>query len=126
MTVDVADHIWSVISLCDESGVLAPPISGTALTLQFDGSRISGSSGCNRYSGPASFGATCSVGPLATTRMMCLRPDGVMEQESRFLEMLGRFDHHVIDGTGRLRLLDDNGNVVIDLESPTTRPEAAL
>ncbi|MGA8040720.1 MAG: META domain-containing protein [Acidimicrobiia bacterium] len=121
----VAKHIWSVISLWDESGALAPPIDGTALTLQFDGSRISGSSGCNRYSGPATFGSSCSVGPLVTTRMMCLRPDGVMEQERHFLELLDRVDRYVIEGADRLRLLDENREVVVDLESTTTPPGGA-
>jgi heat shock protein HslJ len=58
--------------------------------------------------------------------MMCLRPDGVMEQERLFLELLDRVDRYIIEGADRLRLLDENGEVVIDLESTTTPPEGVL
>jgi hypothetical protein len=49
-----------------------------------------------------------------------------MEQERLFLELLDRVDRYIIEGADRLRLLDENGEVVIDLESTTTPPEGVL
>jgi heat shock protein HslJ len=63
---------------------------GIDITLAFDGDRISGGSGCNRYSGGVAAGeapGTLSVDqPLASTRMAC--PDPLMEAEQRYLQAL--------------------------------------
>jgi heat shock protein HslJ len=60
------------------------------VTLTFDGDRISGNGGCNRYSGTLAeqpgAGQVRLAGPLAATRMMC--PEPVMEWESRYLHAL--------------------------------------
>jgi len=49
--------------------------------------RLSGSAGCNRYTGSwERDGARLSIGPLATTRMVC--PPEVMDEESAFLSAL--------------------------------------
>ena len=48
-----------------------------------DEGRVSGTGGCNRYTGPAAFTAGgVRIGPLAATRLACLEP--VMDLESRF------------------------------------------
>jgi len=63
---------------------------GLVITLTFDGERISGSSGCNRYSGAVAAGdapGALSVGPaIAATRMAC--PEPLMAAEQRFLQAL--------------------------------------
>lgn len=65
------------------------PITGTTITARFEGGQVSGSAGCNSYRGPYTVsGNTISVGALATTKMACLQPEGVMAQEALFLEML--------------------------------------
>jgi heat shock protein HslJ len=59
------------------------------VTLAYDVGRISGTSGCNRYTGSVTEGKTpgeLSVGLLAGTRMAC--PDAQASVESRFLEQL--------------------------------------
>lgn len=62
-----------------------------ALTVNFDEtSRISGSAGCNRFTGAYSFdetAGTLTVSPLGVTRMYCSAP-GVMEQERRLITAL--------------------------------------
>ena len=63
-------------------------IAGSRITLAFsaDGG-VSGSSGCNRFSGPWTLaGGALRVGPLRTTRMAC-EPE-VMQQEAAFLAAL--------------------------------------
>ncbi len=54
-------------------------------------SRVSGRSGCNRFSGGwQQNGATITLGPIAGTRMACA--PALMELESKFLATLGRGD----------------------------------
>jgi heat shock protein HslJ len=71
------------------SGAEGTVPSEPLLTLMFEeGGRISGSAGCNHYSGAYILeDGQISIGPLATTRMGCLAP-GVMERESAFLRAL--------------------------------------
>jgi len=59
------------------------------VTLKFENERIVGSSGCNSYSASIEEGdqpGRISVGPIATTRMMC--PETEMNVEFRFLRLL--------------------------------------
>ena len=54
-------------------------------------SQVSGTGGCNRFSGPwKQDGTRVSFGPLASTMMMC--PEPVMASEQKFLALLGAVD----------------------------------
>jgi heat shock protein HslJ len=69
---------------------VSSPISGTELTATFaaDGA-ISGSGGCNRFTGSyETDGGDIDIGELAATRMACASPEGVMEQETAYLDAL--------------------------------------
>jgi heat shock protein HslJ len=56
--------------------------------VRFADGKISGTAGCNRFSGPYTVEANVlNVGPIAATKMMC--PEPQMAQESRFLSLLG-------------------------------------
>ena len=64
---------------------------GFSITIQFDEKgRVSGSSGCNRYTGSAEFPEQggISFGPMAGTRMAC--PEQAMELERSYLSLLDR------------------------------------
>ena len=64
-------------------------IPGTEITAVFDGDTISGSAGCNDYTGTVTRnGDELSIGELATTRKMCAEPEGIMDQEERYLAAL--------------------------------------
>jgi heat shock protein HslJ len=90
---------WAVIDLTDgpvwqlveygPAGALTAVLPDTTITLNFDEEgQLFGSAGCNNYSGSYELdGRSLNIGPLASTRMACLE-DGVMEQESAFLEAL--------------------------------------
>lgn len=82
-----------------------PPVDGASVTAEFssDG-RVAGRSGCNLYMGSARVEAEgrLAVGLLASTMMACA-PQGVMEQEARFLSTLQAATRFVIAG-GELRL----------------------
>ncbi|MDZ4776593.1 MAG: META domain-containing protein [Alphaproteobacteria bacterium] len=75
---------WTVVSI--DATTPANP-----LTVNFDEtSRISGSAGCNRFTGAYSYDQTAGtvrVTPLGVTRMYCSTA-GVMEQERRFITAL--------------------------------------
>ena len=76
---DSLDGGWRVRSIAD-----APVPAGVTITMEFgtDG-RISGRSGCNRYTGSFAYaGETLTLSPLAGTRMACSPPQ--MEAEQRF------------------------------------------
>lgn len=60
-------------------------------TLVIDGGRVSGTGGCNRYSGDVVItGQAINVTNLASTEMAC--SPAIMEQERLFLTLLGDAD----------------------------------
>ena len=67
-------------------------VAGSTITAEFEADgKISGSAGCNSYSGgytASSANKTLDMSPLISTRMMCHQPAGVMEQENNFLRAL--------------------------------------
>lgn len=78
-------------------------IDASHITLAFDGDRVAGSTGCNRFTGGFELtGEGLSFKPLALTRMMC--PEALMQQEARVLEALSNVDRFDIDETGALVL----------------------
>jgi heat shock protein HslJ len=94
-----------------------PPLEGTTIDLTIDGEQVSGSSGCNTYSGPVTFdpaAGTMTLGPnLASTMMACEEP--IMDQERRYLDSLVRVrSYEIVDGD--LTLIDDTGTVVLTFE----------
>lgn len=109
-----ADGSWVVTGIEMGSG-RRPPLPGTRLTLTVEDGRASGTSGCNRFTGPvtAEEGGRLTFGLLATTLMAC--PEPVMAQEQIFLSLLGRVDEALrLDGS--LHLLA-GGTVVVTLAS---------
>ena len=103
---ELAGTEWSLLSLGDRprpAGVRAP-------TLVFDGTRVSGFAGCNRYTGTITerTPGTVTVGPLATTNMACA--PAVMEIEDQYLAALAKVSRYSLVA-GRLQLIrmDDTG-----------------
>jgi heat shock protein HslJ len=91
------------------------PVAGSIVTLRFEASRASGSAGCNQYSGTyTSSGSSLTFGPAATTRMMCAEPEGLMEQEQRFLQALRSVASARLEGD-RLELRSTDGALAISL-----------
>ena len=99
---DVQGTSWTLVSINGE-----PPSADPAPTLTFDDARnVSGSAGCNTYTGSATVeGSSISFSPLASTRMAC--PDAaVTAQETAFLAALGEVEAYAMDSQGRLVLED--------------------
>jgi heat shock protein HslJ len=77
-----------------------PVIDGTTVTAEFsDESRVAGKASCNQYFGSARAeeGGRLAVGPLASTMMAC-SPQGVMDQETRYLAALQAATTFVVSG----------------------------
>lgn len=85
-----------------------PAVVGAEATLLFADGRITGTTGCNRYTGSYTLGEDGAIdfGPLASTMMACAEPQ--MQQEMAFgkaLEVAVRYTVSV----GALILSDANG-----------------
>jgi heat shock protein HslJ/uncharacterized membrane protein len=98
---------WEVTGYNNGRQAVVSPKTGTRLTLKFQGGKVSGSSGCNRFRGSfTAEGSALKIGSLSTTRKAC--EDAVMAQEREFLRALesattwdvvrGMLDVHRPDG----------------------------
>lgn len=80
----LAGSSWTFVSIGG-----APVAAGRPTALQFDGARLSGSAGCNRFSGSYSAdGRTLTAGPLMATKMACPGP-GMVQEDAFFKLMTG-------------------------------------
>ena len=75
---------------------------------------MSGSDGCNSFSGSATISdGAAEFGPLASTAMACIGP--VSEQADAFQAALSQAAGYQIADGGKLELVDADGNVVATL-----------
>jgi heat shock protein HslJ len=89
---------WRVVTL---GGGTLPPTAN--VTLDFAAKTVSGSSGCNNYSGSyTQKGTDLSFGPTAMTRKAC--PPQLMDIETGFAKALASVTAYDMN-SGRLRLL---------------------
>jgi heat shock protein HslJ len=74
------------------------PLADHAITFEFDlEGNIAGDGSCNRFGGACKIvGNKIEVGPLRSTRRAC-EPD-IMQQEHKFLALLGAATAWVMDG----------------------------
>jgi len=98
-------------------------------TITFDKpEHVTGSTGCNRFSGSATqSGASLRFGALLTTRRACAE-SALMDQERRFLQALEacrswrRTSPASGSSGGNLELLDDGGAVLLRLAAVPKNP----
>ena len=102
---------WKLESYADDGGVMLDVLPESVVTLDFQATQVSGSAGCNNFSGPyQTSGSAIEFGPLATTRKMCNEPRGIMEQETAYLAALEAADEYDLS-RNRLEIKDDQGDV---------------
>ena len=78
------EHLWLLQSYGTNN-----VLQGTHITAKFKDNQVSGSSGCNTYSGSYERTTTdLTVGSLSISQMICSTPEGIMEQETQYLTML--------------------------------------
>lgn len=108
---------WTVISYNNGKGGVTTVLGGTTLTAAFgaDGT-VSGSSGCNTYSGPYSTqGTSIHIGLLVTTQMTCADPPGVMDQETQYLAAMQSAATYQTSGS-QLKLFSGGGAIAVNLQ----------
>ncbi|HET7235493.1 MAG TPA: META domain-containing protein [Actinomycetota bacterium] len=100
---------WVLTQMLDAQG--DTQIVDIGVNAEFDGSSISGVSGCNRYNGSyEATGDQISFGPIGGTQMAC-EPD-VMAIEARYLELLGGVASYRVEGRS-MSMNDAEGTPVL-------------
>lgn len=84
-------------------------------TISFDApGRVSGSTGCNRYTGVATReGEALRFGPLAATKRACV--PALMDQEQKFLSAMEAVRGYAVDANGLLHLRGATGDLLLRL-----------
>lgn len=83
------DRDWQLRAYLDEAGILSPVLPEAPIDLRFGADDVTGSGGCNRYSGRYTLGEGDRLAfdsELATTRMACA--EVIARQEQRYLGLL--------------------------------------
>ena len=106
----LANTEWRLVGLNHGKQAVASVIAETEISATFteDGT-LAGSSGCNTYR--ATWEAerdSIHIGPAMGTKKMCAG-EGVMDQEARYLEVLGLVRSFRMDATS-LEMFDDTGS----------------
>jgi len=106
---NLEDKDWVLTQMLDAQG--NSQIVDIGVNAEFDGSTISGVSGCNRYDAPyEASGSQISFGQIAGTLMAC-GPDET-EIESRYLELLGQVATYEVEGRSMSMAIGDGTPVL--------------
>ena len=111
---------WQAVSYNNGNQAVVGIIEGTTITAIFgeDGS-LTGSAGCNNYVTSYTVdGDAITIGPAASTRKMCVEPEGVMEQEMAYLTALTTAATYSIQGD-QLELRTADGALVASYQPQT-------
>ena len=109
---------WALVSF-DET----PVVQGSGITLLLAAGRVSGSGGCNTYSGTDRVeGSKISFDTVTSTKRACVNAPPT-EQEGRYFEALQTASEYMVEGD-QLRITYDNGKGVLIFES--ARPGGAV
>ncbi len=113
---DLAATSWRVSGYNNGKQAVVSVLPDSQLTISFAGDgRLTGSAGCNSYTASYSTaGNSIRIGQAAATRKMCSKPDGLKEQEKRFLRALASAASWQLDG-GRLELRTATGALALSL-----------
>ena len=97
---NLAGTSWEVISYNTGTQAVTSVIIGTEITAEFsEEGQLSGNASCNQYNTTyETDGNKIKIGPAAVTRMLCSEPDGIMEQEARYLAALETAETYKIQG----------------------------
>jgi len=113
-TVVLQGTEWVLTTLL-EGDAAASVLNGTEITLRLENGTVGGTAGCNSYSGPYTLqGGTLSVGAVASTKMYCQEPAGLMDQESDYLALLQRMTSLELDGDLLTLRAADGGGLVFE------------
>ena len=114
---DLEDRAWVLESYgapTEQQAVL----EGARVTATFDSAQgtVEGSASCNSYFGDYEIdGDKLSIPLIANTEMYCMEPEGVMDQEGRYLTILGDSQSFEIVGD-QLRIVAGDQLLIFNAE----------
>jgi heat shock protein HslJ len=109
-SLSLDDSNWQVVAIAGE-----PLLAGAKMTMHFSLNKVSGSSGCNRYtSSYQSTSENIKFSEPVVTKMWCAFPEGVMRQEAVFLKQLPEVERYSYEGS-RLTFKRFNGEAALTL-----------
>ena len=105
-SVTLPGSAWQVTTFAGQT-----PLADHPITFEFDNEgNIAGDGSCNRFGGTCAIeGNTIKVGPLRSTRRAC-EPE-IMQQEQKFLVLLGAVTSWESDADGTLVLRGEGGEI---------------
>jgi heat shock protein HslJ len=113
---ELAGAPWRLVSYAGPEGSQRPVLPGTEVTATFQDGRVSGSAGCNQYTAGYQLAQDAAgiirISQAASTQRFCVEPAGVMDQETAYLQALGRVERYAISGD-ELTLRDAAGGVLL-------------
>ena len=112
--VTFEDKEW-VLESYGEAGDTQAVIEGTEITATFGSAKheVRGSAGCNSYFGDyEADNSALSIPLVGNTEMYCMEPEGVMEQEEQYLQLIRLAGSYEIEG-GKLRITCSDGSVLV-------------
>ena len=94
----ILDQEW-ILEFITENGQGKKTVVDTEVTLHFSTEKLTGSAGCNRYFASYQTGddRQLSITDMTSTEMWCLQPEGIMEQETKFLQWLDEANSYRIN-----------------------------
>jgi heat shock protein HslJ len=103
---DLTGQVWALSTLGGKT-----PVTGTGISALFTSNdRVSGSAGCNQYTGSYTVsGSNITFSSLASTMMMC--DQAVMLQETAYLKALGETKTYTVKDS-QLSLFDASGSTL--------------
>ncbi|PQM26152.1 META domain-containing protein [Sphingopyxis lindanitolerans] len=103
----LAGSNWTFVSIGG-----APVAPDRPTSLAFDGTRLSGSAGCNRFSGGyTADGRALTAGPLMATKMAC--PGAGMDQERAFFSLMATPVSIGFPSDGTMEITGTNGQTAV-------------
>jgi heat shock protein HslJ len=118
---------WQLTSFLGADGETVEAVAGSTPLVSFDrDGRVTGSVGCNQFSADyTTSGSQLSIGPAVSTLMYCSFPAGVMDQESRVLELLPLTAGYTVAGD-TLTILDRAGTEIMKFNRAAGPEDAPL
>lgn len=117
-TTDLVGTSWVATGINNGAGAVVGTADTGKVTLAFgsDGT-VSGSGGCNSFTGPYTLGGPdeLTVGPVASTMKAC-QPESVMETEAQYFAALAKVVLYEVDGS-TLTLRGEDGAAQVVLRS---------
>ncbi len=108
-SADLDGNRWKLLEMRDQS--LLPD---TSITMMVENGQISGSAGCNFYGSTYTSQSDRSfiLNEIEMTAMDCPEPEGVMEQEKRYIKALTSVRNYEVD-TSELLLKEEGGGILL-------------